>query len=121
MHLVVERAELQPVLILDHHSFKPCVGRGGRQRIVLQMKQNMDGVRCDDQVDQNRSEKDQVFDRVHRQARPWSHVNVAMVQRMDMFIQKRDVERAVNPVKIKALPDRDQKEQCDEPNLSLPI
>ena len=76
----------------------------------------MNRVRCDNKVDHDRSEKDQVFDRVHRQARPWSHVNVAMVQRMDMFIQKRDVERAVNPVKIKALPDRDQKEQCDEPN-----
>jgi len=68
MHLVVERAELQPVLILDHHSFKPCVGRGGRQRIVLQMEQDMDGVRCDDEVDQNGSEKDQVFERVHRRA-----------------------------------------------------
>ena len=91
MHLMVKRAQLQSVLILDHHAFKPGVGRRGGQRIVLQMKQNMDGVHCDDKVDQNRSKKDQVFDRVHLQARPWPNVNIAMVQRMDMFIQKTDV------------------------------
>ena len=86
------------------------MSRGGGQRIVLQMEQNMDGMRGNDKVDHDRSEKDHVLDGVHRQARPRSHVDVAMVQRMNMFVEKRNVKRTVNPVKIKTLPDGDQQE-----------
>ena len=68
------------------------------------------------EVDQHRAQKDQVFNGVHRQARPRADIDVAVVQRVHMFVKERNVQEAVDPVEIKAFPDRYQQEERDEPD-----
>ena len=57
-----------------------------------------------------------MFNGMHGQARPRPHIDVAVVECMHMFIQERNVQQAVYPVKVKAFPNWDQEEQGDELN-----
>ncbi len=48
---MVERPQRKTVLVLYDQAFKTGVRRGGGQRVVLQVEQDVDGVRGDDPMD----------------------------------------------------------------------
>ena len=90
--------------------------RGGcGERIILQMKQDMHRIGCDDPMDQNGAKKNGVLNRMHRQFRPWPHIDIAVMQRMHVFIQKRHMQQTMYPVEIESLPNGYQQEHRDEP------
>ena len=68
-----------------------------------------------DPMDQYSAKIDDIFDRVHRKARPRPNIDVAMMQGMHMLVQKRHVQKAVYPIEIKTLLGRDQQKYQDKP------
>ena len=57
-----------------------------------------------------------MLDRVHREARPRRNRNAAVVHRMHVLVDPRDMQRAVQPVKMEGLKNRHQQEQGKEPD-----
>ena len=76
----------------------------------------MHGVGRNNPMNQHRTKIGDVFDRVHRKTRPRPKIDIVMMEGMYMLIQKRHVQQAVYPVKIKALPCGDQQEHCNKSN-----
>ena len=68
MHLVMKGTQCQPVLVLDQQPFKTRVGCCGGQCLMLHVKQDVDGMRGDNPVDQHRAEKQQMLHRMHGEA-----------------------------------------------------
>ena len=108
MHLMVKCSQLKTILIFNNKLFKSRMRSCRAQRIILQMKQDMDGMGCNHSVDQHRRQKYYMLNRVHRQARPRTDINVTMMQKMHMFVKEFNMQKSVNPLKIKALSDRDK-------------
>ena len=108
MHLMVKRSQLKTILIFNNKLFKSRMRCCRAQRIILQMKQDMDGMGCNHPLDQYRRQKYYMLNRVHRQARPRTDINVTMMRKMQMFIKEFNMQKSVKPIKIKALSDRDK-------------
>ncbi len=53
VHLVMERPQLQAVLALYQHAFKARMCRRSRQRVVLQVKQDVERVCGNHKMDQH--------------------------------------------------------------------
>ena len=103
MHLMVKSSQLKTILILNNKLFKTRMRCCRAQCIILQMKQDMDGMGCDHPVDQYCRQKYYMLNRVHRQARLRTDINVTMTQKMHMFVKEFNMQKSVNPIKIKAL------------------
>ena len=116
VHLVMECTQLETVFVFDQQPFKSRMGRCSGQGVVLHVKQDVHRVRRHDPVDHDTAQEDHMFDRMHREARPRTNIDVSVMKRMHMFVQERDVQEPVDPIELKALPDRDQQEQCYEPD-----
>ena len=116
VHLMVKCAERKAIFVLHQQSFESGMrGRGG-QRLMLHMKQDMDWMRRNDPVNQNRAKEKQMLDRVHRQAGPRTDIDVPVVDGMGQFVERRPMQPAVNPIKVKRYPHRRQKDQRDKPD-----
>ena len=57
-----------------------------------------------------------MLDRVHRQARPRADIDIAMVQRMDAFVEERYMEQPVDPIEMERGPDWQKHQSRNEQN-----
>ena len=57
-----------------------------------------------------------MLDGVHRQARPRADVDIAMVQRMDAFVEEWHMEQPVDPIEIERRPDWQKHQSRNEQN-----
>ena len=81
----------------------------------------MEGMRWDDPVNKNHAEVHEVFDGMHRQARPGIHIDVLVVEVVNMFIERLPVDEPMRPVEVKLAPKRNGKQPHDEPDrMSMP-
>ena len=78
------------------------------QRVILKMKKDMQRMSRNHKMDQDRPKKDEVLNGVHRHTRPRAHIDVTVMQRVDVFVEKRDMKKTMYPVEIEALPNWDQ-------------
>lgn len=115
MKLVVEIAQMKAFFVAKQHAFEPGVRCDREKAVKHQVENDVDGVGCDGKVDEDRTEIEGMFNRMHRQAGPWADIAVAVVQCVEA-IHDICVQKAVHPVEIKTLPDRNQKEDRDEPD-----
>lgn len=113
--LVVEVAQVQALFVAEKHTFEPCV-RGDRQEAVKhQVEYDVDGMAGDGEVSEHRAEIEKVLDGVHRHARPWADICVAVMQGVKA-VHDFGVQATVHPIEIKALPNWDEEENGDEPD-----
>ena len=101
MHLVMKIAQRQCITILDQQGVKTGMRRDSRQRLMLHVEQDQHRVRRDYKMNENGAEKQQMFHRMHRQARPWTNAGVSMVKGVGHSIQWRPVQQAMNPIEMK--------------------
>ncbi len=106
---------MQTLFVAEKDTFEPSV-RGYRQQAVEhQVKDDVDGVAGDGKVGEHGAKVEEMFDGVHRHARPRANVCVAVVQSVEAVHQVR-VQATVHPVEIKTLPYGDDEEDGDEPD-----
>ena len=55
-------------------------------------------------MDQHRAEIDHMLDRMHRNARPGADIHIAMMQRVDMPVERPDMQQPVPPVEMEGNP-----------------
>lgn len=67
-------------------------------------------------MDQDAGVVEDMLSRVHCKAGPRADIDIAVVQVMHVFEKPRDVDQAVNPVKVERLPEPDHEEKQDEPD-----
>ena len=113
--LMEENAHLRAFLVGDNQFVEAGMGKDRVYRLGIAMEKHVKWVRRHDQVDQEVSVKEQVLDRVHRDTGPRADVYVSVMQRVGKFVERRPVQCAVDPVKVKAGPDRDQDEPGYKP------
>ena len=65
MHLMVKRAECQLATILYQQVLVSCMRCRRRQRLVLHVEQDVNRAGGYDAMNQDRAEKDQMFDGMH--------------------------------------------------------
>lgn len=90
---------------IENRPFKPVVAAGWRQRRMLGVEQEMDGMRGDHPVDQNHAEIQEVLDRMHRHAGPWARVHILVMEVVDALVERRPVDEAMNPVEVEFAPE----------------
>ena len=66
VHLVVKSAQCEALLAIDNHSFITGMRRRRGQRVVLQMIDDQQRIGRYHEVNQNRPQVNDMFDRVHR-------------------------------------------------------
>ena len=68
------------------------------------------------QHNQDRTQVAERLDWVHRHARPRAGVNVAVMHCVHMLVDRGLVQGEVHHIKVKALPERQDRKQRDEPD-----
>ena len=69
-----------------------------------------------DENNQDRAEICQGFDGVHRHARPRTGIDVPVMHRMDMFVDRGLMQNEMHDVKVETLPQGKQRKQQNEPD-----
>ncbi len=116
VELVKVNAHFHLWVFVHHKIFKSGVAENGVRRLHIPVEQDVKRVAGDNQVDRKVGVEQQVFDRVHRDARPWADIDVSVVKGMGQLVERRPMKRAVDPVKMKAGPDRDEHKERDKPD-----
>ena len=109
MQLVKEGAHVDPSAFTNDQRIIAGVRCRGRQCQPIGVKQHVDRVRRNDQMDQQRRKVDRVFYRVHREAGPRADGDVAVMHGMDPAIEGCPVQEAMYPVEVERIPDADQR------------
>ncbi len=86
----------------------------GSEGSVLGVHQQVDGMRGHNPVDQYGAEVNDMLDRVHGQARPWSDVDVLVVKIVSRPVERWPVCDAVCPIEMEQSPHLDAAEDCHE-------
>ena len=68
---------------------------------VLQVVHDVQGMRRDDPMQEDPGKIEDVFDRVHSEARPRSDIDVLVMQVVDRPIERRPMDEAMDQVKVK--------------------
>ena len=114
MKLVVEMAKYHPTALAKKHLMEAGVAKNGGQRQHVAMEHDQHRMRRHHQVDQHRAEIDDMFDRMHRNARPGDDIPIAMMHRMDMAVELTYMKKPVPPVEMKRNPDAGAKRNRQE-------
>ena len=80
------------------------------------MEDEVDGMRCQDDVNGHRAQVKKMLDRMHRESRPRSGDDVPVVQVVNPGIERLPVDEAVDPVEVEIPKQRDYHKQSKEPN-----
>ena len=101
MQLMMEMPNRQTAFIFDQQRIKPCMAKGCPQRQKIEMQNNMHRMRRDHQMDQHRREIEQMFNRVHSDARERPNIDIAMMERMKPIIKRFEMQNTVDAIKMK--------------------
>ena len=116
MQLMKEIAQARVFATCDRNRLEPAMCRGRTQSIPADMEYDMQGMRWQDQVYQNNRKIDRALNRVHRHARPWPNIDVAVVKGMEIFVHPFPVQDPVDNIEMRTIPEWDQDKQRDEPD-----
>ena len=120
--LVPEVTEGYDILSLNGQVRVAGVRGNGRQGGEVSVKEQMDWMRRNHQMDGEGTEVKQMFDGVHRKPRPRTDTDVAVVGCVRDFEQRWPMQQSVHHVKMKRLPKDDEREQRHEPHgVGIPI
>ena len=80
------------------------------------MEDNKDGMAWDHQMDQQRGVIQYMLDGMHRDARPRPNIDVFVVQTVRDPVQRRPMQKTVNPIKMQAAPDWNNNQRDSKPH-----
>ena len=98
MQLMKEIAQARVFATGDRNRLEPAMCRGRTQSIPADMEYDMQGMRWQDQVYQNNRKIDRALNRVHRHARPWPNIDIAVVKGMEIFVHPFPVQDPVDNI-----------------------
>src|SRR5690242_18318070 len=89
---------------------------------MLSVKQEMNRMARYDPMDQHYAKVEHMLDRMHRQTRPRTRVYILMMQIMHRFVQRRPMDRAVDPIEMELTPKWDRAQpNCAVDRVRSPI
>ena len=80
---------------------------------MLQVEDDVQGMRRHDPVDEHAGKIEEVLDRVHCKARPWTGIGVLVVEMVHRAVERRPMDKAVDQIEMRLAKDRDQEEDGD--------
>ena len=108
MQLVIERSQRQSAFVPDKQIFVASMGHRRPRSKIDHMEIHKDRVAGEHAMDQKRGQVEQMLSRMHGEPGPRPDIDIAVVQRMDMLIDERHMQKPMHPVKMKSRPDRQQ-------------
>ena len=100
MQLVVERPQVQYRYSLERDALEARMRGGGSEGVPLIVKEDVDRVRREHDVDENATEIDDVLDGVHGQTGPGSGVVVPVVHGVGDLVERRPMQQAMDEVEV---------------------
>lgn len=116
MQLVKEHAHFGLFFVPHDKVFEPRMRKYRVHGLKVAVKHHVHWMRWHNEMDRKVGVEQQVFNRMHRDARPRTNIDIAVVQRVRKFIERRPMQEAVDPVEMKAGPDGQQHKKRDEPH-----
>ena len=101
MQLVVERSQRQSAFISDKQVFVTSMGHRRTRSKIDHMEIHKDWVAREHGMDQKRGQVEQMLKGMHGQPGPRLNIYISVVQRMDMLIDERHMQKSMHPVKMK--------------------
>ena len=115
MQLMMEATDVHDFPVLHQQAFEARVRDHGVEYQKLQMVDDMEGAGENDKMDQDRCQVDQRLGRMHRHTRPWTDIDVPMMQGLHCLVERLPMQEAVNPIEMERVPDRDQEQDGQKP------
>ncbi len=84
----------------ERQALETRVRRCGAEGVPLAVKQDVDGVRHQDDVDQDAAEIDDMLNRMHGEPGPGPDVVVTVMNSVGDFVQRHPMQEAVDEVKV---------------------
>mgnify|MGYP000288109396 CR=1 FL=1 len=85
----------------------------------MQQEHHVYGMSRQHEKDQKTAEVEQMLNRVHRQAGPGADIDIPVVHRMHMPVQRRPVDQAMDQIEVDPLQQGQQREKQDKPYRTI--
>ena len=110
MQLVIKRSQRQSAFISNKQIFVASMGHRRPRSKIDHMKIHKDRMAGENEMDQKWRQVEQVLNGMHGEPGPRPDIDIAVVQRMDMLINERHMQKPMHPIKMKRRPDRQQNQ-----------
>ena len=108
-------------LAMNYGTFETEMSRDWSQCCMLESKEKMKRVRCNDEMDGTDAQVEKLFGGMHSHSRPWVYIYIFVVQRVNMLIEGLPVDEAMDPVEMEFAPERNDRDpQAEENRMFFP-